>query len=101
MARVVRTEAADDDIAAIWAHIAEHNRSAATKWYSQLDEVLKLLESYPKLASIDRRLGKPYRSVTVGSYIAFYRFADDDNLVFLLRVCHAARKIEDIITPED
>lgn len=57
--------------------------------------MVQRLASFPLLGELDPRLGEGgYRRLVVGSYLVVY--VTDEEVVRVMRVYHAARRIEDL-----
>ena len=94
MARIVRTESATADVAAIADRIAVDNPSAAERWLDEIDETLALISQFPLMGERVDHLGRGIRRHCCGNYLLFYRPTDDG--IELRRVLHGARRIEEL-----
>lgn len=84
--------AAYSDIDEIFDYILIENPQAAVGMLDSIMHSLRRLENYPNSGAplLDHSLRKfNFRMVTVGPYIAFYRFLDNKVLVY--RILHGAR----------
>lgn len=95
MARIVRTQSARADIAAIAWHIAQDNPGAAERWLYEIDQTLALIAEYPTIGEKIDQPAPGLRRHCVGNYLLFYRPLDDG--IELRRVLHGARRIEDLL----
>ena len=98
MSRITRTESALRDLDDIWDYIAieNHHPDAADQLIDEIDKVLHLLVSQPRMGEAVEHLRPDTRRCIVHHhYLVFYDTVGDD--VRLLRVLHAAR----LIRPED
>jgi len=94
MARIVRTESAKRDVAAIAEYIAVDNPSAAERWVDEIDQTLELIGRHPLIGERVDHLVLGVRRFSYGSYLLFY--VPIDNGIELRRVLHGARRIEDL-----
>ena len=91
MADVQRTRQADADLLEIWVYIAENNIEAAN---GVIQSIGRRCHDCADLPGIGRRrddLSPGLRSINEGSYIIFYRVAD--NGIQVVRVVHGARDL--------
>ena len=96
MARVRRTADARNDLTAIWLYIAQDNMRAADRLMDQIDHALEVVLRFPESGEPVERLRSGVRRTIVGNYQLFYEPTDDG--IRLLRVYHAARRIEDLFS---
>jgi toxin ParE1/3/4 len=96
MARVRRTSDARNDLTAIWLYIAQDNLPAADRLMDDINHNLKLLLRFPSMGDALDHLRPGVRRTTVGNYQLFYEPTSDG--IRLLRVYHAARRIEDLFS---
>jgi len=96
MARLRRTSDARNDLTAIWLYIAQDNLPAADRLMDEIDRTLELLLSFPLMGEAVSQLRTGVRRVMVGNYQLFYEQTADG--IRLLRVYHAARRIEDLFS---
>ena len=94
MARLLRTNDARDDLTALWLHIAQDNLTAADDLVNEIDCTLDLILKFPRMGEAVDHLRAGVRRFNVGNYQLFYEVIPDG--VRLLRVYHAARRIEDL-----
>lgn len=99
MARLRRTSDARQDLTAIWLYIAEDNLPAADRLMAEIDHNLKLALRFPLLGEAVDQLRPGTRRLVVGNYQLFYEPTADG--IRLLRVHHAARRIEDLFRQTD
>lgn len=86
---LTRRPAADDDLLAIWAHIAAENDHAADRLMDRIDAALIMLSENPLAGRARPELGSGIRSFVVGQYVLIY--AATGGGVELYRVRHGAR----------
>jgi toxin ParE1/3/4 len=96
MARLRRTSDARNDLTAIWLYIAQNNLSAADRLMDEINHTLKLLLRFPLMGEAVDHLRPGVRRATIDNYQLFYEPTADG--IRLLRVYHAARRIEDLFT---
>ena len=94
MARIRRTSDARNDLTAIWLYIAQDHLPAADRLMDEINHTLKLLLRFPLMGDAADHLRPGIRRTIVGNYQLFYEPTDDG--IRLLRVYHAARRIEDL-----
>ena len=94
MARVVFTESADADSAAIYEdlNIAAGKRTAQ-KYRGLFKRLYEHLSAFPESGAPRPKLGPNIRTGVVAPYIVIYRRSEDDNAVIVLRIVHGRRKI--------
>jgi plasmid stabilization system protein ParE len=97
MLRVVITPTAANDLVDIWAYIALHSIDAADRFLDRVRAQVELTASQPRRGERDQRVGGR-RRFQVGPYLVYYQATDDT--VYVLRVYHSARRIEDISFPD-
>ncbi len=94
MAQIRRSTDAQTDLISIWAYIAQDNIPAADRLTDEIDRTLARLVAYPLLGEAVDHLRVGTRRVMVGNYQVFYEPTSDG--IYLLRVYHSSRKIEDL-----
>jgi toxin ParE1/3/4 len=94
MGRIQRTSDALDDLSQIWVFIAEQNLNAADRMIDRLERLLGLLGRFPNMGESVEHLRPGVRRFTEGNYQLFCEPTPDG--ILLLRVYHAARRIEDL-----
>ena len=92
MAKVLRTDIAEEDLLDIWLFIAEDNIYAADKWLVTLDIKCYELAIHPFSGKERNELGSEVRSFPVRDYVLFYLPIEDG--ILLLRVLHGSRDID-------
>ena len=78
------------------AVLAQDDIAAADRFMHEIDHTLNLILRFPMMGESVEHLQHGVRRVTVGSYQVFYEQASDG--IRLLRVYHAARRIEDLFS---
>lgn len=97
MACVVLRSKAEDDIAKIWAYIAEDSEAQADAFVDQLDGQFKMLAQQPALGRRRRELAPKIRSFPLGRYVIFYQPIGSG--ISIVRVLHSARDIAQLLKP--
>src|ERR1051326_3037364 len=93
--RVNIARAAEDDISAVWNHIAADNPSAADRFIAELEHQASTLEEFPlrcPLIPEADALGISYRHLLYGAYRTIFRV--DRHVVYIMRVVHGARLLD-------
>jgi len=93
--RVRKTLAAEQDLLAIWDHIASDNSTAADRLWSRFNDRFKLLVSQPEMGQSQERCRPGLRSITEGSYVIFYEPTKDG--ITIVRILHGARQWEELL----
>ena len=96
MARLRRTSDARNDLTAIWLYVAQDNLPAADRLMDEISHTLELLLRFPLMGDAVDNLRPGARRTTIGNYQLFYESTAYG--IRLLRVYHAARRIEDLFT---
>jgi toxin ParE1/3/4 len=94
MRRIRRTSDARNDLSTIWLYIAQDNLAAADRLMDEIDRTLRLLLRFPMMGNAVDHLRPGVRRTIVENYQLFYEPTSDG--IRLLRVYHAARRIEDL-----
>lgn len=81
------------DLRAIWSYIARDNMVAADRMLERFEAKFATVARQPMIGTACPELGADLRSVVVGKYMTFYRVAETDSLVEIVRVIHGARDI--------
>jgi toxin ParE1/3/4 len=85
---------AQQDLAEIWAYIADDNPGRADVFADLLDSKFRALARQPSMGRVRSELGADLRSFVVGRYVIFY--LPLSNGIEIVRVIHGARDIEAI-----
>lgn len=94
MARIVVTEPADSDLAAIVHYLAgEAGAATAEKYVGRFDTLFAQLAAFPGSGAPRPLLGPAVRIGLVPPYIVIYEHEPGDDTVMILRVVHGRRKI--------
>jgi toxin ParE1/3/4 len=96
MSQLLRTSDARYDLTAIWLSIAKDNLPAADRLMDRIENTLESMSKSPYMGEAVDYLRPGARRFMVGNYQLFYEPMDDG--IRLLRVYHAARRIEDLFS---
>ena len=91
MPRIIRSALSEQDVYEIALFIARENPDAAFRLIDRFDETLRMLAENPMTGRARGELAPNVRSFPVGSYLLFYRPANDG--IELIRVLHGARDL--------
>jgi toxin ParE1/3/4 len=94
MAQVRQSTDAQSDLISILVYIAQDNLPAADRLMVEIDRTLARLLAFPLLGEAVDHLRPGSHRVMVGNYQLFYEPTSDG--IYLLRVYHSARRIEDL-----
>ncbi|TRC78798.1 type II toxin-antitoxin system RelE/ParE family toxin [Mesorhizobium sp. WSM4307] len=87
-----RPERTEDDLIAIWLHVARDNEAAADRLLDRFEARWQQLASFPSSGAPRDDIGPGIRHLVVGEYLTLYRVGDD--AIEILRVLHGHRNIE-------
>lgn len=94
MARVVVTEPADADTAAIQSYLErEAGRITAAKYSSSFESLYERLTAHPDSGAPRPALGPHVRIGIVAPFVVIYRHVADDDVVAIIRIVHGSRRI--------
>jgi toxin ParE1/3/4 len=82
---------AADDLAEIWAYIAEDSSKAATTFVSAIEGKFTALLEFPGIGSTRDQLAPGLRALPYKTYVIYYTATDAD--VTIVRVVHGARDV--------
>jgi len=91
MSMLRRLAEAEEDLIAIWLHIAADSERAADRLLDRFDAQWKLLETQPRMGAQRDDILPGFRHLVQGNYLSFYRLNGDD--IEILRVLHGRRDI--------
>lgn len=94
MRQLIRSSQSDNDLVAIWRYIAADNPEAATRMLRRLEQRMLMLPQFPEIGERQSQFGENSRRIIEGNYLLFYDVLPD--AVHVLRVFHAARKLDDL-----
>jgi len=97
--KIIWTESACEDIAAIVRYIAHHNQDAAQNIGYGIYERVQMLVDFPELGSVVREVKLPdWRQIVFRSYRIVYHINHATKAVEIVRVWHGARGEIDLKT---
>ena len=88
---VRRSADAEEDLIAIWLHIASDNPRAADNLLDRIDERWNLLATQPYSGPTRPDIAPDIRHLVIGSYLTLYRVNSDH--IEILRVLHSRRDL--------
>ncbi|MBI1740292.1 MAG: type II toxin-antitoxin system RelE/ParE family toxin [Candidatus Koribacter versatilis] len=88
-----------EDLAEIWAYIADDNAVRADAFAAFIDSKFHTLARQPSMGRARPELGVDLRSFVVGRYVIFYLPLTDG--IEIVRVIHGARDIEAVFQDDD
>ncbi|MER9106056.1 type II toxin-antitoxin system RelE/ParE family toxin [Mesorhizobium sp. M7A.F.Ca.US.010.02.1.1] len=89
---IVRNARAEDDLIAIWLHVARESEAAADRLLDRIEARWRQLATYPFLGAPRDDIAPGIRHLVVGDYLTLYRV--DDDAIEIIRVLHGKRNIE-------
>jgi plasmid stabilization system protein ParE len=84
------------DLNAIFDHIAEDSAQNAASFIGRILDAIGQLRSFPHRTIVEKGRGKnesPVRSLSVKSYVIFFRVDELHNIVRILHVRHGSRHL--------
>jgi len=90
-----RTARAEDDLLALWLHLAQHNPKAADALLDRCETAFALLADNPALGPARPDLAPDLRYLVVATTLILYRRMTGG--VEIVRVVHGARYIPNLI----
>lgn len=93
------TAAAENDLLAIHAYIAERSPTSATRLLRRIDATCQTLAEQPGLGARRDHIREGMRLWTVGVYLILYRMQAGG--VEIVRVVHGHRDLRRIFPPEE
>lgn len=94
MHRIFRSAQSENDLIAVWRHVASDNVSAATRLLERIDGRIELLSEFPLLGEAQPQFGENTRRIIEGNYLIYYDV--QPAAIHVLRVFHGARKLDDL-----
>lgn len=91
MARVLRSEQAQQDLEGILDYLDRQSNEAADRFATRFDPTCELYAAHPQLGASSDEYAPNLRHFTVWNYAIFYRAIEDG--VELIRIIHGARDI--------
>src|SRR5436305_290858 len=93
------TRTAEADLLEIWSYIFEQNERAADRVIDEITDKYDLLCEFPHLGRLRTEFGANYRSLSVGSYVIFYRV--QETKLEISRVLHGYRDIPSALISDE
>lgn len=91
MLAIVRTDRADEDLIAIWLHIAGDNPAAADRVLDAIERRWQQLAQHPYSGIARDDIGAGIRHLVAGRYLTLYRVSDP--AIEIIRILHGRREI--------
>lgn len=91
---VKRLAAAEEDLIAIWLHIAQDSPNAADAMLDRIEARWQLLATQPHSGPARPDIGDGVRHLVIGSYLTLYRVGAGQ--IEILRVLHGRRDLRDL-----
>jgi len=88
---IVRSDRAEEDLIAIWFHVASDSQAAADRLLDRIEERSWQLATHPHLGAARDDVSPGMRVLLAGKYLIFYRVSDRD--IKLVRILHGSRDI--------
>lgn len=92
MLPIQRTARADEDLIAIWMHIAEGNPGAADRVLDAIAQRWEQLARHPQSGLARDDIAPGLRHLIIGQYMTLYRISGDG--IEIIRVIHGRRRID-------
>lgn len=90
--KIIWTEHASDDLAAVVRYVAHDNPEAARRLGYALYDQVQVLAQFPELGRVVREFGDPdWRQLTHRPYRIIYHLNADQQTVEIVRIWHGAR----------
>ena len=94
MLPLIRSAQFEQDLVAIWRHVAIDSPAAATRLLEKIDRRIESLARFPAIGNRQPEFGENTRRLIEGIYLIFYDLLPD--AVHILRVFHGARKLDQL-----
>ena len=88
---IVRNARAEEDLIAIWLHVARDNEAAADRLLDRIEARWQQLATYPHSGASRDDIAPGIRHLIVGEYLILYRAGED--AIEIVRVLHGRRDI--------
>jgi toxin ParE1/3/4 len=92
LAKIERSQQAEQDLIDLWTYIAADNPAAADNLLDQIESVCKMLARAPLLGRARSELAAGLRSFSVGDYLIFY--LPRKNGIVVVRVLSGHRNLD-------
>jgi toxin ParE1/3/4 len=89
---ILRTARCDEDLIAIWIHVAQENPGAADRVLDAIAQRWEQLARHPLSGMARDDIAPGLRHLITGQYMVLYRIQDEG--IEILRVIHGRRKID-------
>lgn len=99
MSQVIIQPRAQADLDEIWTYLAKRNYQAADRWSDRIVERFEMLGRQPLIGESAGYVSPGTRRVVEGNYVIYYEVEAD--VVFIRRILHAARDLEQFFGPQD
>lgn len=99
MPTIIKRPQALNDLADIWAEIADDSEQRADAFVAMLDGKIRTLAGQPQMGRRRDELAPALRSWPIGRYVVFYLPLTDG--VDIVRVLHGARDLEAAFQADD
>jgi len=98
MKRFILTPSAERDVSEIWDYISVDNTEAADRVLAALESAMVKIAKNPEVGHWREELAdKRHRFLLVYSYLIVYRY--EAKPLQIVRVLHAARNVQSILSP--
>ncbi|WP_319944170.1 type II toxin-antitoxin system RelE/ParE family toxin [Mesorhizobium sp. AR10] len=74
---IIRSPQAEDDLIAIWLHVAQDNEAAADRLIDRIDNRCQQLATFPFSGAPRDEIMPGVRHLVVGEYLTLYRVGED------------------------
>ena len=92
MPKIIKSEAAKQDLSEIWEYIAEDSPVNASQFLRLINQKCLLLVDQPHMGVLRTDIASRLRSFPVGHYVIFYRPINSG--IELVRILHAGRDFD-------
>ncbi|MER8884466.1 type II toxin-antitoxin system RelE/ParE family toxin [Mesorhizobium sp. M0816] len=88
---IIRTANAEEDLIAIWLHVAQDSEAAADRLLDRIETRWQQVATYPFSGAPREDIAPGIRHLIVGEYLTLYRVSEE--AIEIVRVLHGRRKI--------
>jgi toxin ParE1/3/4 len=99
MPRIIRSDAAEREVEAIAAYIAQDNLDAALRWIDAVDRRLELVAQFPMVGRSRHEFSQGLRSINLGEYLIFFRPIEGG--IEFVHILHGKRQVEDLMREDE
>lgn len=96
--RIRFSDQARADLGEVWDYLSEVSEKAADQKVDRITATCQLFADTPELGRRREEFRPGVRSFPIDNHLIFYRVGPER--VDILRILHGARKLEDLLTPE-